>query len=81
MLTANKCILTAEHDNNRSAAKSSCMVRVADYKQLHNYDNLLIANLEDHKLVIWFRCPCIDVDAVRQCNDEEFNSLVLDCTQ
>ena len=52
-----------------------------NYKQLNDHSNLLITNLEDHKLVIWFWSPCIDVDAIRQSNDEEFDSLVLHYTQ
>jgi len=52
-------------------------IHYTNYKQLNDHKNLLITNLEDHKLVIWFWCPCIDVDAIRQCNDEKFDSLVL----
>jgi len=33
--------------------------------QVANKHDKLITNLEDHELVIGFRRPCIDVDAVR----------------
>ena len=34
--------------------------------------------LEGHKLVIWFRCPRIDLDTVLECDHQKFNSVVFD---
>ena len=50
---------------------------LANYKQLNNDDDLSVTNLEDHELVIWFWCPRIDVDAIRQRYDQKFDPLIL----
>lgn len=37
--------------------------------------------LERHKFVIRFGCPCIDFNAISQCDNQELDSFILDCTE